>query len=458
MNHTGAEETTKPAVVVLGGGLAGLAAATALAPRGFRVTVLESRNRLGGRASSFTDVASGQLIDTCQHVSMGCCTNLAHFCRTVGVDRWLRREAILHFMTPDGRVSAFGAGSWPAPFHLAGSFLRAHFLTPAEKLRVAWGLACLRLTSAEGDSPFGDWLRRHGQTPRMIRRFWGLVLVSALNEVPERVGLRYARKVFVDGFMRHRRGFELELPTVPLGRLYGEELSSWLLRHGVDVRLNSACTALGVVDRKVRSITLRDGSALTADWYIAALPADRLLDILSADIIKGNEYFAPMRQLQTSPIVSVHVWFDRPITALPHVVLVDSVGQWLFNRGETAPGEHYVQVIVSAARQLRDAGNDETLRLVLGELRQLFPAAAAAQVRRAKVVTEHAATFSAVPGVDRWRPIQKSPIGNLFLAGDWTQTGWPATMESAVRSGYLAAMALLERLGRKEMLLQPDLR
>src|SRR5262249_36034598 len=226
--------------------------------------------------------------------------------------------------------------------------------------------------------------------------------------------------VFVDGFMRHRRGFELELPTVPLGRLYGEELSGWLSHHGVDVRLNSACTALGVVGGKVHRLMLRDGSALTADWYIAALPAGRLLDILPADITKGDGYFAPMRQLQTSPIVSVHVWFNRPITPLPHVVLFDSVGQWLFNRGETAPGEHYVQAIVSAAGHLRDAGNDETLRLVLAELRQLFPAAATAQVHRARVVTEHAATFSAVPGVDRWRPSQTSPIKNLFLAGDWT--------------------------------------
>jgi squalene-associated FAD-dependent desaturase len=457
MNHRGVHDTDKPTVLILGGGLAGLAAAVALAPRGFRVTLLESRNRLGGRASSFTDVASGQLIDTCQHVSMGCCTNLAHFCRTVGIDRFLERQATLHFMTPDGKVSEFDAGKWPAPFHLAGSFMRAHFLTPAEKLRIAWGLACLRLASVEGDPPFIDWLRRHGQTQRIIRRFWGLVLVSALNEAPERVGLRYARKVFVDGFMRHRRGFELELPTVPLGRLYGDELRGWLSGHEVDVRLNSACTALGIAERRVRSVMLREGTSLAADWYISALPPDRLLDVLPAEIADGNEYFAALRQIQVSPIVSVHVWFNRPLTSLPHVVLVDSVGQWLFNRGEAPPGEHYVQVIVSAARQLQSAGHEETLRLVLEELRHLFPGTAAAQARRARVVTEHAATFSAVPGVDRWRPSQTSPIANLFLAGDWTRTDWPATMESAVRSGYLAAMALLERVGRKEVLLQPDL-
>jgi uncharacterized protein with NAD-binding domain and iron-sulfur cluster len=153
----------------------------------------------------------------------------------------------------------------------------------------------------------------------------------------------------------------------------------------------------------------------------------------------------------------VHVWYDRPVLDLPHVVLIDSVGQWVFNRGETAPGEHYLQVVVSAARQFRGLGHDEVERRVVEELACLFPRAAEATVRRARVVTEHAATFSAVPGVDQWRPQQESPLCNLFVAGDWTATGWPATMEGAVRSGYLAAEGLLARLGSPESLVQPDL-
>jgi uncharacterized protein with NAD-binding domain and iron-sulfur cluster len=138
-------------------------------------------------------------------------------------------------------------------------------------------------------------------------------------------------------------------------------------------------------------------------------------------------------------------------------VLIDSVGQWVFNRGETNPGEHYLQVVVSAARQFRGLGREEVERRVVAELRNLFPPLASAQLVRAKVVTEHAATFSAVPGVDRWRPPQRSPLDNLLVAGDWTRTGWPATMEGAVRSGYLAAEAVLEQLGRAERLVQADL-
>jgi squalene-associated FAD-dependent desaturase len=441
-------------VLIVGAGLAGLATATALGLRGFRVTLLESRFRLGGRASSFTDSATGQLLDTCQHVSMGCCTNFGHFCRTVGIAHLLRPQPRLNFMTPDRRLSCFSADHFPAPFHLARSFLFAHYLSAAEKLRLAWGLAWLRHETDTADEPFADWLLRHQQTPRTIERFWGLVLTSALNETVDRIGLRYARKVFVDGFLRHRQGFQLELPIVPLGRLYGAELQQWMEQHHVQILLGKAARRL-LVDDTVRGVELRDGSVLRADWYVVAVPFDRLLDLLPDDVVERHACFANLRHLETSPITSVHLWYDRSLTPSPHVVLVDCVGQWLFNRGETSCGEHYVQVVVSAARNLRGLGQEEIQKQIADEIQALFPVGA--KLQRARVVTEHAATFSAVPGVDRWRPAQQSPLANLLLAGDWTATGWPATMEGAVRSGYLAAEALLRHLGTPARCLQPDL-
>jgi zeta-carotene desaturase len=445
-------------VIVIGGGLAGLAAATALAPRGFQVTVLESRNRLGGRASSFTDPTTGQLIDACQHVSMGCCTNFKHFTRTVGIDHWIRPQSCLYFMTPDRRVSEFRGDPIPAPFHLTRSFWKAHFLTLGEKVRIAHGLAAIAFANSKADPPFQEWLNRHGQTTRTIDRFWDLILTSALNEKTERNGLRYSRKVFLDAFLRHRQGFEVEIPTVPLGRLYGDELQEWFRRYEVEFQLNSAVKRIQIGDDQVRCLEMRDGQEQKADWYISAVSFDRLLDVLTPETVSALSTFNQLQNLEVSPITSVHLWWDRPVLSLPHVVLIDSVGQWIFNRGEPNPGEHYVQVVVSAARQFQGLGHDRVQSLIVEELSRLFPEIESATLLRARVVTEHAATFSPVPGVDRWRPAQTSPIPNLFLAGDWTATGWPATMEGAVRSGYLAAEALLKQIGREERLVQPNLK
>jgi uncharacterized protein with NAD-binding domain and iron-sulfur cluster len=486
--------------IVVGGGLAGLAAVAGLAGRGFRVTVLESRARLGGRAGSFTDPATGQMVDACQHVSMGCCTNLAHFLRTVGIGHLLAPQRKLYFVTPDRRRSVFKADPWPAPFHLGRALLGAHYLTPGDKLRVAYGLLAMLRETPDADPPLLPWLEAHRQNRRTIERFWGVVLTSALNETVDRVGLKYARKVFRDGFVRHRDGFVVQVPTVPLGRLYGDELRAWLGSHNVEVRENAgvkrleiegpptlpegrgeeAASGSEVAPRSpssegvaggtpsspsletggrevgLRGVTLRDGSALRADWYVLAVPFDRVADLLPEELAR-EPYFAGVKNLAPSPITSVHLWFDRPVMTLPHAVLVDCLGQWVFDRGEVAPGEFYLQVVVSAARDLRGLGRDEVQRRIAEELGRLFPAAARAKLLRAKVVTEHAATFSAVPGVDRWRPAQASPVANLAVAGDWTATGWPATMEGAVRSGYLAAEAILARAGTPARLLQPDL-
>jgi squalene-associated FAD-dependent desaturase len=455
-------------VVIVGGGLAGLSAAAALAGRGLRITLLESRPRLGGRASSFQDPATGELVDNCQHVSMACCTNLADFCRRVGTASLFRRESAVDFLGPDGRLSRLAAGPLPAPFHLAGSFLRARYLSLTDKLRVAYGLARLRMARVRRESPgasesFADWLLRHGQTIRTINLYWATVLVSALNERLEQMDIGHARKVFLDGFLRNRDAFRIELPLVPLGELYGTRLEAWLGAHDVEVRLT---TGVRGVAEDARGVVLRSGEQIGADFLVLAVPFDRVRGLLPAALAARIPGLAGLDGMQAAPITGVHLWFDRPVCPLPHVVTVGRLIQWVFNhtaiQGRAAGAEganpgQYLQLVISAAYDLLALDRAAILDLVLTELAEIWPAARTARLLRSWVVTEHGATFAVRPGIEALRPPQRTPVAGLFLAGDWTATGWPATMEGAVRSGYRAAEAILQDLGRPESLLRPGL-
>jgi squalene-associated FAD-dependent desaturase len=455
-----------PHVVIVGGGLAGLAAAAALVGHGLKLTILESRPRLGGRASSFPDPATGELVDNCQHVSMTCCTNLADFCARVGTTDLLRPEPEVVFLDEQGRYSRLAAGWLPAPLHLSGSFLRAKYLTFSEKLRVGYGLARLaRARSFPADEPFESWLLRHGQTPRTLARFWATVLVSALNERLDKIDTGHARKVFVDGFLRNKRGFQMEIPLVPLGELYGGRLQGFLDRHNVDVRLK---TGVRSVDHDpelgLTGVTLRTGEKVPADFVVLSAPYDRIPDLLGESLRPLIPQLDRLAEFPSSPITGVHLWFDRPVCPVPHVAVVDRLVQWVFNhtalqrRTGAADGTgQYLQIVISASYDLQPLDNRAILDAVLADLRSIWPAAAEATLLRSRVVTEHGATFSVRPGIDSIRPTQRTPIDGLLLAGDWTSTGWPATMEGAVRSGYLAAECLLSDLGRPRPLLRPDL-
>ncbi len=476
-----------PHVVIVGGGLAGLATASALVDRGLQITIVESRPRLGGRASSFNDPATGEFVDNCQHVSMACCTNLADFCRRVGIDSMLRRERGLVFLGPDGRISRFRSGVWPAPFHLAGSFLAAKFLNAGDKIRVAYGLAIL--ASARDDRPgesFADWLLRHRQNLRSINLFWAPVLVSALNERLEQMDVGHARKVFLDGFLRNRTGFQPEIPLVPLGELYGTRLASWLRDHDVGARLTTGVSAIELDhDGAVSGVVLRTGEEISADFVVLAVPFDRVLGLLPDRIRDRLPALAGLDAMRAAPITGIHFWFDRPVCPFDHVVTPGRLIHWVFNHtalhGRTeantkvrglkkeenastteskpSPGQgQYLQLVISASYDLLALDKVAIRNAVLADLAAIWPDARAAQLLRWWVVTEHGATFAVRPGVERLRPPQRTPIDGLFLAGDWTNTGWPATMEGAVRSGYLAAQGILSVLDRPTRLIRPGLK
>lgn len=460
-------------IAIVGGGLAGLAAAAALANRGFAITLYEARRRLGGRATSFRDSVSGELVDHCQHVSMGCCTNLADFCRRTGIAGQFRRDRQLHFFGPDGRRYNFASTRWlPAPLHLGPAFLRLGYLSLGERLGIARAmlrLARQRIDDDERQPTIGRWLRQQGQSERAIERFWSVVLVSALGEEVDRASLAAARKVFVDGFMAASEAYEVQAPQVPLGELFGRRVESWLTDAGVQVVLGAAVEQVeGGSPHEgtaLRATTLRlaDGERQEFDAFIVALPWRRAREAFDDSLASELPELARLDEIESAPISGVHMWFDREITPLPHAVLVGKQSQWLFNRGWSKSGEngapigHYYQVVISASRSLAGRDREQAIREIVGELASIWPAAGQAELLHARLVTEHTAVFSLKPGLEQLRPRQQTAICNLALAGDWTRTGWPATMEGAVRSGHLAAEAILKGFGQSEKILVDDL-
>ncbi len=454
-----------PHVAIVGGGLAGLATAASLVDRGVRITLFESRPRLGGRASSFQDPLTGEMVDNCQHVSMACCTNLADFCRKVGVADLFRRVPDLLFLSPEGKLSRLAAGGLPAPLHLSGSFLKANYLSWLERLRVGYGVACL--ASSRDDrpgEPFEAWLRRHGQTDRTIERYWATVLVSALNERLDRMDVGHARKVFVDGFLRTRDGYQMEVPLAPLGELYGSRLERWLAIQEVEVRLTTGVRSIEVdEDGHLTGLQLRSGETVEADFVVLAAPFDRVAGFLPDEVRERIPSLRGLDAIESSPITGVHLWFDRRVCPFEHVVTVGRLIQWVFDHSAiqgrtTEDGQgQYLQIVISASYDLLALDKHEIRDAVLADLASIWPEAREAKLDRWWVVTEHGATFAVRPGIDALRPAQRTPVEGLFLAGDWTSTGWPATMEGAVRSGYLAAEGILEDLGQPQRLIRPDL-
>jgi len=430
-----------PSVIIIGGGLAGLSAAAALAGAGCRVAIFEARSFLGGRATSFPLAPSdpdSELIDNCQHILLRCCVNLQDFYARLGVARHIRFYREFYFIEPGGRLSTMRRGLLPAPAHFTGSFLRMRFLNTRDKLAIARGLLALRRERNRRQDldqiTMLDWLREKRQTPRAIERFWRQVLVSAINEDLDRMAARHGFQVFWLGFLARADAYEMGVPAIPLGELYRAEL--W--RGLGDVSLRLRCPVESIDDAGI----LAGGERYRADYYICALPFERCGALALA-----------VPAFEHSPITGIHLWFDRPVTDLPHATLLDRTIQWMFNKSEG----RYLQLVVSASRQLAAMGRADIIALACEELREFLPAVRDARLEKAHVIKELRATFSAAPGTEVLRPPPETCRPDLFLAGDWTRSGWPATMEGAVRSGYLAAEAVLRAAGRPARFLLPDI-
>ncbi len=415
----------------------------------------------------------GEHVDNCQHVTLGCCTNLDDFYRRIGAAGKIKFFDRLLFLDPQGREGVMQAGFLPAPFHLTGSFATFAPLTLLDKLSIARAMLDILRSKGKpsdlhenGGISMLEWLRRRNQTKHAIERFWRVVLVSALDEELDRTDARFGVDVFWKAFLSNSTGYRMGVPAVPLAALY-DGCKSEIERRGGEVTLRTPVRGLKIENGALAGVRFDEGKEEAADAYVFAVPHTALAELLPESVKQTDPSLANLDKIKVAPITGVHFWFDRPVMSEPFLTLLDTTTQWIFNKtalyadsnakDNTAPAVQYLQLVISASYDLLQKPRQEIIDLCLAEVCAALPAARDAKLMKATVIKEAAATFSPEPGVDRWRPKQQTSVPRLFLAGDWTDTGWPATMEGAVRSGYLAAEALLRATGAPRKFLQPDL-
>jgi squalene-associated FAD-dependent desaturase len=430
-------------VVVVGGGFAGLAAGVRLARAGVRVTVLERRPFLGGRAYSFADPVTGDVVDNGPHALMGAYTEALDFLAEIGAAQKLAMQPRLHVALahPALGFGVVAAPPVPGPLQASAALLRYRLLAPADRVRLLTGAVRLALRAPESlrRETVAEALAAVGQSAAACERFWHPLAIATLNESPALAAAAPFAAVLRRGFFAGAAAARFAVPAVPLSELYaGDACRAIETAHG-SVRTGTTVATLAFTDDRVRGVMLRDGTLVDADAVILAVPCGAVLRLLPP-ALRDGEPFRALGQVGTSPIVSVHLWTDRPIAwGSPFLGLLGGRAQWLFDCGSGAGGGHRIASVTSGARFWDTASDEEIAGEVLADARAVLPALRTAEIRRALVVRERHATISLTPAADALRPDCATSVPNLFLAGDWIRTGLPATIEGAVQSGRRAA-------------------
>ena len=428
-------------VAIIGGGFSGLAAGVSLAERGVEVLLLERRNHLGGRAYSFIDSKTGSAVDNGQHLFMGCYHHTIAFLRKIGcLDRLkFQEKPRVDFLDREDGFFKFECPPLPAPLHAVVGLLCMKGLTLGDKLRALNVGRAIRSNGMPESLSVDQWLDKLGQSERIRQRFWYPMVIATLNEDPRTASARMLKRVLEEAFGGDSSGTSIGIARVGLSDLYTGGARDFIESRGGQVTTAAEVRRLVVERGSVVAVELKSAERIEADCYISAVPPSAFLQMLDEETATE---FQPIAKLDTSPIVSINLWFDRPVIDREFTGLIGTRCQWVFNKDlilSPAKKTNQIAVIISAARDFVDWTKDALVEMALSELHEMLPASREAKLNQSAIVKEREATMAHTVESDGLRPGPRTSIPNLILAGDWTDTGLPATIESAVMSGHNAA-------------------
>ncbi len=442
--------------MVLGGGLAGISTTRHLLKHGYKVTLIEKRPYLGGKAFSFQDPETKDEVDNGQHIFMGCCTQYLDLLKTIGTYNKAFLQSKLEIeIELYGQRSHLSSTPFLGPLHMLPSLIKYKHMNLSDKLLTVYAMILAKFTNRSknikslDNQTFYQWLKKRHQTERAIKNLWNLIILPTLNDDVKQVSANMGLMVIQEGFLKKYKDATIGYSTVGLNSLTGEPAKQYIQNNGGCLLMGKSAKSILMTDERINAIKLSDNSLITADAYVSALPFNELLKLLPVQLSK-IPFFSKTNKLNSSPILGIHIWYDRPVMEGELMTFIDSPIQWVFNKtiiqNHNLYSSQYICISVSGAWEYINESKETLLDIFSTEMRRLFPKAQTANIEKFLVVKQPEATLRCNLGVTKLRPSQKTPIPNMFLAGEWTDTGWPSTMESAVRSGTLAANFVIESI------------